>query len=127
MFSKPEILAAVTPDFTSGRAGPAVAQPRLRRWSESDVPLLDEAAELLGDMDATGGRAQAIAEAQRKRDLANAEKAISNMNQQLEDSGVDGMLTAEQLADYNIVEGGLPDQRRAGPDGQDLGLWPCGG
>lgn len=104
MFSKPEILAAVTPDFSQSQRDLLLRSPG-SPWSESDVPLLDEAAELLGDTDATGGRAQASAEAQRKRDLANAEKAISNMNQQLEDSGVDGILTAEQLADYNIVEG----------------------
>lgn len=103
MFSKPEILEAVTPGFTAAERELLLRSPGAP-WSESDVPLLDEAAELLGDMDATGGRAQANAESQRKRDLANAEKAISNMNQQLEDSGVDGMLTAEQLADYNIVE-----------------------
>jgi DNA helicase IV len=103
MFSKPEILEAVTPGFTAAERELLLRAPG-SRWSESDVPLLDEAAELLGEMDATGGRAQASVDSQRKRDLANAEKAISNMNQQLEDSGVDGILTAEQLADYNIVE-----------------------
>ncbi|MEO8221518.1 MAG: UvrD-helicase domain-containing protein [Specibacter sp.] len=104
MFSKPEILKAVTPNFTDAERA-LLARPANAPWSESDVPLLDEAAELLGDLDETGGRAEAAADAQRKRDLANAEKAISNMNQQLEDSGVDGMLTAEQLADFNVVEG----------------------
>lgn len=103
MFSKPEILEAVTPGFTPAERELLLRSPGAR-WSESDVPLLDEAAELLGEMDATGGRAQASVESQRKRDLANAEKAIDNMNQQLEDSGVDGILTAEQLADFNIVE-----------------------
>ncbi|ALV44831.1 AAA family ATPase [Arthrobacter alpinus] len=103
MFSKPEILAAVTPDFTQAERDLLLRSPG-SGWSESDVPLLDEAAELLGEMDASGGRAQASVDSQRKRDLANAEKAIANMNQQLEDSGVDGILTAEQLADYNIVE-----------------------
>jgi DNA helicase IV len=104
MFSKPEILAAVTPGFTEAERA-LLRRPANSPWTESDVPLLDEAAELLGEMDASGGRAQAAVDAQRKRDLANAEKAISNMNQQLEDSGVDGMLTAEQLADFNVVEG----------------------
>ncbi|MHA7271148.1 HelD family protein [Arthrobacter sp. HLT1-20] len=104
MFSKPEILKAVTPALTDAERA-LLARPANAPWSESDVPLLDEAAELLGDLDETGGRAEAAADAQRKRDLANAEKAISNMNQQLEDSGVDGMLTAEQLADFNVVEG----------------------
>lgn len=103
MFSKPEILNAVTPGFSDTERALLLRAPG-SSWTESDVPLLDEAAELLGELDATGGRAQANAESQRKRDLANAEKAISNMNQQLEDSGVDGILTAEQLADFNLVQ-----------------------
>ena len=103
MFSKPEILRAVTPNLSDEERSLLLRAPG-SPWSESDVPLLDEAAELLGEMDATGGRAQASAESQRKRDLANAEKAISNVNQLLEDSGVDGMLTAEQLADFNEVQ-----------------------
>lgn len=103
MFSKPEILRAVTPNLSEAERSLLLRSPG-SPWSESDVPLLDEAAELLGEMDATGGRAQATAESQRKRNLVNAEKAISNVNQLLEDSGVDGMLTAEQLADYNEVQ-----------------------
>ncbi|MFQ4148393.1 AAA family ATPase [Arthrobacter sp. LAPM80] len=113
LFSKPEILEAVTPGFTPAERRLLARRPGAP-WSESDVPLLDEAAELLGEMDASGGRVQASAEAQRKRDLANAEKAISNMNQQLEDSGVDGILTAEQLADYNVVgEASMTSAERA--------------
>lgn len=103
MFSKPEILNAITPNFTDAERA-LLLRPANSPWTESDVPLLDEAAELLGDLDETGGRTEAAVESQRKRDLVNAEKAISNMNQQMEDSGVDGILTAEQLADYNIVE-----------------------
>ncbi|MFC8302048.1 HelD family protein [Specibacter sp. NPDC057265] len=103
MLSKPEILAAVTPGFSAEQRELLLRAPQAP-WTESDVPLLDEAAELLGEMDASGGRAQATADLQRKRDLANAEKAISNMNQQLEDSGVDGILSAEQLADFNLVQ-----------------------
>lgn len=104
MFSKPEILAAVAPQFSAAQRA-LLLRPANSPWTESDVPLLDEAAELLGELDATGGRAEAAHDAQRKRDLTNAEKAISNMNQLLEDSGVDGMLTAEQLADFNVVDG----------------------
>ncbi|WP_287933295.1 AAA family ATPase [Arthrobacter sp.] len=104
LFSKPEILRAVAPGFTDAERE-LLLRPEDAPWTESDVPLLDEAAELLGELDVTGGRAGAAHDAQRRRDLANAEKAISNMDQQLEDSGVNGMLTAEQLADYNVVDG----------------------
>lgn len=102
MYSKPEILTAVTPMLTPAERK-LLSRPVDAPWTESDIPLLDEAAELLGELDPTGGRSEAAQESQRKRDLANAEKAISNMNQQLEDSGVDGILSAEQLADFNVV------------------------
>jgi DNA helicase IV len=104
LFSKPQILKAVTPMFSAADRA-LLHRPVNAPWTESDIPLLDEAAELLGEMDASGGRDQAAQEAQRKRDLANAEKAISNMNQLMEDSGVDGMLSAEDLADHNAVHG----------------------
>jgi superfamily I DNA/RNA helicase len=68
------------------------------------VPLLDEAAELLGEQDASGGRDQAARDAERRRNLANAERAIQNMHQTMADSGVDGMLTAEDLAEHNAVQ-----------------------
>lgn len=104
MFGKSEILAAVAPMFTAQQRA-QLARPMNSAWTEADIPLLDEAAELLGDFDVSGGRTEAAEAQQRERDLANAQKAILNMNQQLEDSGVDGMLTAEQLADFNVVEG----------------------
>lgn len=114
LLGKPEILKAVTAGlFTDAQRALLLRAPG-SPWTEADVPLLDEAAELLGELDATGGRAEAATEAQRKRDLANAEKAIANVNQTLEDSGVDGMLTAEQLADHNIVgEESLTSAERA--------------
>src|SRR6185312_7484313 len=49
MFSKPEILAAVTPGFSDAERALLQRAPGAA-WSESDVPLLDEAAELLGEM-----------------------------------------------------------------------------
>lgn len=103
LFSKPEILNAVAPMFSAADRE-LLLRPADSPWTEADVPLLDEAAELLGELDPTGGRTEANENKQRERDLANAQKAISNMNQQMEDSGVDGMLTAEQLAEFNEVQ-----------------------
>ncbi|GAB3244638.1 HelD family protein [Arthrobacter pigmenti] len=72
-------------------------------WTEADVALLDEAAELLGELDVSGGRDQAAREAERQRNIANAERTIENVNPSLADSGVDGTLRAEELAEHNEV------------------------
>ncbi|MCC3277158.1 AAA family ATPase [Arthrobacter sp. zg-Y20] len=102
LFSKPGQLEAAAPDLSDAELD------LLRRsadapWTESDVPLLDEAAELLGELDASAGRENAAREEQRKRDLANAESAIANTEGFLEDSGAHGILSAEDLADHNAV------------------------
>jgi DNA helicase IV len=83
-----------------GAAGAALT-PRERRllrrdpnapWTVADVPLLDEAAELLGDD--TSGRTAAdhYAAEERRRDIENAQQALVNV-------GAGGHVTAEMLAD----------------------------
>jgi DNA helicase IV len=57
----------------------------------SDVPLLDEAAELLGVADTSTDAAAKERERQRKRDIENAEQAIRNMD-------VEGLVDAKTLA-----------------------------
>lgn len=66
----------------------------------SDVPLLDEAAELLGDLEDSGVRIN-TSEAERAKATENAEKALYNMHQSLEDVGVDGVVTAADLTAFN--------------------------
>lgn len=66
----------------------------------SDVPLLDEAAELLGDLEEAGVRFR-TSEAERAKATENAEKALYNMHQSLEDVGVDGVVTAADLTAFN--------------------------
>lgn len=68
--------------------------------SVSDVPLLDEAAELLGDLEQAGVRFR-TSEAERAKATENAEKALYNMHQSLEDVGVDGVVTAADLTAFN--------------------------
>ncbi|MCU1574137.1 MAG: ATPase [Micrococcaceae bacterium] len=103
LFSKPAVLAAAAPELTEAERELLLRSPDAP-WTEADVPLLDEAAELLGEQDASGGRDQAARDAERRRNLANAERAIQNMHQTMADSGVDGMLTAEDLAEHNAVQ-----------------------
>ncbi|BDZ50132.1 hypothetical protein GCM10025867_23730 [Frondihabitans sucicola] len=57
----------------------------------SDVPLLDEAAELLGEFDVAVDADKRARKQQQKRDIENAERAIENMQ-------VEGMVTASDIA-----------------------------
>ena len=87
-----------------GRLGAAAAEdldPReralLRRepgtaWTVADVPLLDELAELLGEVASGDRAAEAAARAQRAEDLANAQAALQNVDTLIRPS-------AEQLAE----------------------------
>ncbi|HXD27387.1 MAG TPA: UvrD-helicase domain-containing protein [Arthrobacter sp.] len=104
LYSKPEILAAVAPAMPYAERR-ALLRDAGAPWTEADVPLLDEAAELLGAFDATVGREQAQAEANRKRDLANAEQALKNVSATLAEIGIDGSVSAEELANLNEETG----------------------
>ena len=57
LYARPQWLASLTPRWSAGRARPAAPRPGRRRSPSSDVPLLDEAAELLGEHDATSDAA----------------------------------------------------------------------
>ena len=103
LFAKPALLEAAAPELGAAEREALYREPG-RPWTEADVPLLDEAAELLGELDASGGRDAAAREAERKRDIANAERTLENVQQSLEDVGVDGVLSAEDLAEHNAVQ-----------------------
>jgi DNA helicase IV len=90
LYARPNWLATLTPDWSKAD------RDRLRRdrdapFTVSDVPLLDEAAELLGEFDAVNASQKREAKEQFKRDVKNAEQAIRNM-------GVEGLVNAEDLA-----------------------------
>lgn len=103
LFAKPALLEAAAPELSAAERQALYREPG-QPWTEADVPLLDEAAELLGELDASGGRDAAAREAERKRDVANAERTLENVQQSLEDVGVDGVLSAEELAEHNAVQ-----------------------
>ncbi|HEX3679355.1 MAG TPA: UvrD-helicase domain-containing protein [Galbitalea sp.] len=90
LYARPNWLASLTPNWS-------VAERELLRrdrgapFTLSDVPLLDEAAELLGEYDTTNDSQKREEKAQFKRDVKNAEQAIKNM-------GVEGLVNAEDLA-----------------------------
>ena len=90
LWTRPDYLAAAAPELRPADRA-LLARPRRAPFTVADVPLLDEAAELLGDLDAGADARGQAREAQRQRDVENARVAIENM-------GVGGMVSAESLA-----------------------------
>jgi DNA helicase IV len=100
LLSRPDHLAAAAPGFTEAERA-LLLRDAQAPWTEADVPLLDEAAELLGELDASAGRDKAHQDQQRARDVANAEQSLTNVDQMLREAGIDGLVSAEDLADHN--------------------------
>jgi DNA helicase IV len=88
LYADPARLAAAAPAL-SERERALLARDRRAPWTPADVPLLDEAAELLGTDGPAAG--SAAAEAARKADVEYAQQV-------LRDSAAAGMVTAEALA-----------------------------
>lgn len=91
LYARPAWLAELTPRWSDAERA-ALQRERTAPFTISDVPLLDEAAELVGDFPGRADPADRERDRQRKRDLENARAAIRNM-------GVTGLVSAEQLAD----------------------------
>jgi len=91
LFSRPERLAAAAPELTDAERA-ALARPAGSPWTPADVPLLDEAAELLGEDD-QAERAQAAEDARRRAaDVEYARQVLTN-------SDAGWFVSAEVLAD----------------------------
>jgi DNA helicase IV len=90
LYARPNWLASLTPRWTPERRA-LLLRDRDEPFTIADVPLLDEAAELLGEFDAGNAAAKKERKRQFKRDVENAEAAIQNM-------GVEGLVNAEDLA-----------------------------
>ena len=90
LYARPNWLASITPSWTPAQRS-LLRRDRDAPFTVSDVPLVDEAAELLGEFDVVNDSQRREAKAQFKRDVKNAEQAIKNM-------GVEGLVNAEDLA-----------------------------
>jgi DNA helicase IV len=90
LYARPYWLAELTPGW-SAEERELLRRERSEPFTVSDVPLLDEAAELLGEVVLRDAAVRREAKLQRKRDVENAEQAIANM-------GVGGIVNAESLA-----------------------------
>ncbi|MEO7016163.1 MAG: ATP-binding domain-containing protein [Leifsonia sp.] len=107
LYARPSWLAELTPRWTDAQRA-SLARERSEPFTVSDVPLLDEAAELLGAFPGKPDAGARERDRQRKRDLENARQAIRNM-------GVEGLVSAEQLADgfAEQVDNGTTAERAA--------------
>ncbi|MFZ7088118.1 HelD family protein [Curtobacterium sp. RRHDQ10] len=115
LYARPNWLASLTGHWTPERRA-LLRRDRGAGFTVEDVPLLDEAAELLGPFDPSGGAAKRQAKATRRRDVENAQAAIENM-------GVEGIVSAEQVAGA-FAEGG--DARSTAERAADDREWTYG-
>ena len=90
LYARPEWLAELTPRWRYAQRR-LLARPRDAEFTIADIPLLDEAAELLGEYNAVDHAKKRALKEQRKRDVENAETAIENMQ-------VKGLVNAKDLA-----------------------------
>ena len=90
LYARPEWLAELTPRWRFAQRK-LLERPRDAEFTIADIPLLDEAAELLGEYNAVDQAKKRALKEQRKRDVENAETAIENMR-------VKGLVNAKDLA-----------------------------
>ena len=90
LFANPERLAEATRRLRPAQRA-LLVRDRTAPWALSDVPLLDEAADLLGTAETEDAAASARAEADRKAEVAYAREVQRTF-------GSGGMVTADDLA-----------------------------
>ncbi len=110
LFARPDRLAAAAPELSPHERA-ALERPADAPWTPADVPLLDEAAELLGEDDQA-------ARAQAQRDAANRTAELDYARQVLESSGAGGGLVSAELLADRFAGGGssLTTAERAASD-----------
>ena len=110
LWADPGALAAAAPRL-SGHERELLHRPRGAEWTISDVPLLDEAAELLGEDDEPARRAAALAASERAAEEEYARGV-------LEMTGVGGVTAQDVIDSYggsqrvrrSVVDAALADR-----------------
>ncbi|MEV8594926.1 ATP-dependent DNA helicase [Streptomyces sp. NPDC052012] len=96
---------AAPEDFLPAEDADAVRRPVTRHWTVSDVPLLDEAAELLGEDDRL---ARERAERERLRQIAYAQGVLdvsyASRTYEFEDKEEDDPEASEVLSAHDIID-----------------------
>jgi DNA helicase IV len=116
LFASADRLAAAAPRLTAAERAALLRKPS-SDWTPADVPLLDEAAELLGEDDRA---ARAAAERRRRAEVAYAGGVLDIISRDLDDDpevlmGAD-LLDAGELAARHEEEAGLTAAERAAGD-----------
>lgn len=91
LYARPQWLASLTPQWSVEKRA-LLRRSRDAPFTVSDVALLDEAAELLGEYTERAAATERERESRRNHDLENAQNAIRNM-------GVEGLVRAEDVVD----------------------------
>ncbi|MEQ4205659.1 UvrD-helicase domain-containing protein [Actinopolymorpha sp. B9G3] len=113
LFRSPERLDAAAPDFTAAERAALVRAPG-HPWTPADVPMLDEAAERLGDLDAT--IAGATSAAVRQRETAAEEFAYVRATMEMQAEYGQLAATPDDIGPVaEMVSGRYRENRRPGP------------
>lgn len=94
LLSRPKYLVDAAPMLTAQEISTLLRSPGAP-FTEADVPLIDEAAVALGELETSDA---STSRRLNQRNLDTAEAALENMHHTLEDIGVDGVITPEMLA-----------------------------
>jgi hypothetical protein len=109
LYAKPHLLEHCAPQMPPWERS-ALARPLGSAWTVSDVPLIDEAAELLGEDDAASQAESRHAALRQRQDVEYAGMVLAGQ-------GGSGLVSAEQLAGRFAAAGpSLTLAERAGAD-----------
>lgn len=97
LLSRPEILAAAAPHLSPTQRAVLIRE-RGSQWTVSDLPLLDEAAELLGEPEIAAAHSESAA-SERARDLAMVRATLADAGSAAK------MISAEQYLDRFSEQG----------------------
>jgi DNA helicase IV len=108
LFSDADRLAKVAPQLTAAERA-LLLRERGRGWSDSDVPLLDEAAELLGELPDHAAAAVARALEEERRELEEYAEGVlaiahGSRSTDIEDEAT-SLEDAEMLSVFDVISG----------------------
>lgn len=98
LLTDPDRLAAASQQVLTPQEQRLILKGEDESWTIDDVPLIDEAAELLGPWDPDAGKASAREAAERRHELAHAAQALDNtdMGGWIDAAGLVGRMGSQQ-------------------------------